>query len=800
MCNLDAGTLQPEELCLLRLYEDQTTLNEEFNTVIVLLREGRFEELFQHTWFSIFRCSDLHTFPEQLGQNILKLESPSVRLLTSAAVFLCYFIQQNFVGPVHREDATAEIFSCAKQRSFLDVDGENAYHLVKAPMALYIARLILIDHADMLQLASAHVWRRRYAILHQQTLPERVSSLQSIVMESTVELEKGIFSQHPDLRTEQHLEAALANLDFFQITTTEKLLLDVSKTLGVTIELTGALGTRTYYQTNSVAQLMLKVSCTKPSNIPISSVMHARENLPIDIALTDDTVMNQIKFDLDQDNSTLSHVEQALILAMSMLRKRLNASEELRDEEVMAFLNTILSQPQLWTLQFSALFQRSTLECVKSRKAERALSQYQTLLDSISKEGPDFGNRCRMFFTSRLPTIWKLKRDLANGYTSLGLTKSALDIYIRLELWEEVVECYQRLQRNDRAEAIVRELLQDEKTPHLYCLLGDVTGDPENYRLAWELSKESNARAKRSWGSYHFQRKEYKEAIPHLRQSLELNRLHYRAWQQLAFSYMKMERFEECVLAYKRVVNIDSDNFEAWNNMAKAYISLGDKEKAFRVLQESIKCNYEDWRIWENYILVSMDVGAFSEVVKSWHRLIDIKGKHSDPKIAHLLVQVVEKDIKDFDGHSAAVYLRSKLFELFGRATACIINDAGLWTSYGDLHVVSVPREGTGWPDHVQKMLSCYQKGLRCLVQKPNWEREVEAALQRIDLSLKVWSQLQKFSEHLSADEKRRLSGSLEMTIQNVIAMVKRGLDYHPDSQRDSIVQTLSKLEELIKL
>lgn len=585
--------VHPAELRLLRLHEGNTQSehDDELSNVISLLSEGRFVELFQQSMFSIFRHDNLERFVKRFRQEISTLDEFPVRILTCAVSFLWYFIQQNFIGPIDETSATLKLFESTKDVSFLELDGENAYHLVRQPMCLYLAKLILVDNFDLIeQLASVHIWRQRYAIIHQQVLNEKVASLQDIVTKCSTVLERNsCLDPYEDLWMEVRLETAIANLEYLQTNNTEKALIDVSEKLGVTAELGGALGTRTHFQKNSIAQLVLKILRKNNTEKQPSPVPHIEDNLPTDISLEDDTVMDQIKFDQQQDVANLSCIEQALVLSMSLLRKRLNAPEELLDEEVMAYLNTVLHQPLLWTLQFSGLFQRSVLECVKSRKAERALSQYQMLLDTISKEKPTFRRRSRMFFISRFPTTWRLERDLANGYISLGLVKSALDIYLRLELWEEVVECYQRLQRNDRAEAIVRELLQTEQSPHLYCLLGDVTGDPSNYRIAWELSKQKSARAQRSWGYYHFQRKEYEEAVPHLRASLELNRLHYRAWQQLAFSCMSTERFEESVQAYKRVVTIDSDNFEAWNNMAKAYISLGDKEKAFRVLQVSVQ-------------------------------------------------------------------------------------------------------------------------------------------------------------------------------------------------------------------
>lgn len=48
--------------------------------------------------------------------------------------------------------------------------------------------------------------------------------------------------------------------------------------------------------------------------------------------------------------------------------------------------------------------------------------------------------------------------------------------------------------------------------------------------------------------------------------------------------------------------------------MAKAYIKLGDKPKAWKSLQDAIKCNYDRWQVWDNLMVVSIDLGHFSEV------------------------------------------------------------------------------------------------------------------------------------------------------------------------------------------
>jgi hypothetical protein len=41
-----------------------------------------------------------------------------------------------------------------------------------------------------------------------------------------------------------------------------------------------------------------------------------------------------------------------------------------------------------------------------------------------------------------LPSEWEMERELARAFVSLGVAKNALQIFERLEMWEDAVGCY----------------------------------------------------------------------------------------------------------------------------------------------------------------------------------------------------------------------------------------------------------------------------------------------------------------------------------------------------------------------
>lgn len=722
-----------------------------------------------------------------------------LEILCVAIACLQTFVCQNWLGPLAGvSDGIIKLLSGSKDVTHcrreiaqeMICDGEEVYSLCEGIEFLFTALCVLEGcktHCQNLQ--TVEWWMLRSVYVYQQILEDKCASLREQVhslIETVSKKEPLMTDGNKELVAQFHMEVGYIGHTFFDYKLAHEHLVAAKKCTGLQISLTGAMGKRTRFQTEDKAQLLLEV--TREGGLKEEN--HIKTRLPKILNLDDDTVLDKINLtEPDTEFAVdMSPVEQAVVLATMEDYLRTHANQEkLTEEEAAAHIECILSQAKCWSVTLASLYRRSCLEKGSRRRVERSMMQIEEIVNQRKSSDPPATERLYLFYSVKIPPLWKLERQLAELLLSIGAIGSAVEVFERLQLWEDVITCYKRLGKMGKAESIIRDQLAIQETPNLWCFLGDVTRDVSHYLKAWEMSGQRHARSQRCLGYLYMAQEEYEKCIECFQKSLSINSLQVPVWFTFGCACMAAKKFQEAVKAFKRCVNIDTDNFEAWNNMASAYVQLKDKKKAFLTLKESIKCNYENWRIWENLLVVATDCGEFEEAIRAYHRLIDLKEKWTDIEVLRVLVKGCTGDYRDGQGNPFSHH-KQALKELFGRITSKVVGESEIWKLYAEL-TNSLPGQTT---ETQQKVLQYLQKSQRCLTQELNWEKSVDKCKNVGEQSMELANLYMIICDQsLSTQESLSLLQSAKMMLKSTHAKIKMA---HLDPVTESLPEELNEL------
>ena len=100
------------------------------------------------------------------------------------------------------------------------------------------------------------------------------------------------------------------------------------------------------------------------------------------------------------------------------------------------------------------------------------------------------------------------------------------------------------------------------------------------------------------------------------------------------------------------------------------------------------------------------------QVLRCYHRILDLKGTHVDVQILSILSRAIVNNLNDADGNPSRKYLQ-KTLELFGRLTASTSTDSDVWRLYAELTLLKNNNLDN------QKAAQYFQRAYRAAVANP---------------------------------------------------------------------------------
>uniref|UniRef100_V9IH59 Tetratricopeptide repeat protein 27 n=1 Tax=Apis cerana TaxID=7461 RepID=V9IH59_APICE len=456
---------------------------------------GKYEDVINNKLFSnlIQECSNYDS--EIIHKNIEKTDLYDSWLCTGIASLL-YFIQCNWTGP--QVEKNIEWQNIKNENIFKDLslyDECNAN--VKMLDLLYLSKIIFSNEILQNIYKSCIWWLFRANFINQLILNES----SGMIFDETEQLIDKInnlqlLQENIHCETLFYIEAAQFYFYYRRIHNSEKYIKLAQEKAKLSLDLEGALGKRTKYQKEK-AQLFLRINLEKKQFF-----FRCCENLPKSLDLNDEIRLEHIEFSENIANVQIGAVEETIILAKYIQLQLSQPKDKLTDEEIIPYLTVVINNTRNWSLKMASLYNRCSLESGDKRTVERSMMQIEYLIHELNKTEVSVANRMDLFFASGLKPIWVLEQTYAQLMLSLGLVKGALDVFLKLKLWEEVIACYNIINLKHKAIEIIHQELSKKPSVQLWCLLGDATQDPNHYETAWKLSNEKSSIVQRHWGFF----------------------------------------------------------------------------------------------------------------------------------------------------------------------------------------------------------------------------------------------------------------------------------------------------------
>lgn len=443
-----------------------------------------------------------------------------------------------------------------------------------------------------------------------------------------------------------------------------------------------------------------------------------------------------------------------LLLRLVIIKQTSPSGNAMVDEELLAVVNRIIyssNGTNNWAIFGRALWERSLLETAKARTVERGILQMTSLVEEAGihikthtipqlKETTAADVHSRLRYMHQLPLMghWKMDAKLAEKYMALGVIKSAIDIYERLNMVTEAALCYAAVDDEQQAERmLVARIESHPRDARAISILGDIRQDPELWEKAWQIGHY--AKAKASLSKFYYKppphtklQKDLVLALEHMRECLSTSPLSYENWFFYGCCGLESGNYEIAAEAFTRCVALDDSNSHAWSNLASALLRLDKTKQAFTALKRALQQGEgakRSWRIFENYLLVAAKLGEWNEVLHASRELLKIRKVEGgevvlDVPVLEKLVQLLVEE--PYQAEQRLSHFQLSCIDLICNMVPPVINhDARVWRLVGRVEL---------WQGRPWAALDCAEKAYRATSLRPDldtlkdtWNEAVEA-------------------------------------------------------------------------
>ncbi len=514
-----------------------------------------------------------------------------------------------------------------------------------------------------------------------------------------------------------------------------------------------------------------------------------------------------------------------LLSRMEAIKKNTPKGNALVDEELIALVQRVLFSPECsvnWLLFSRALWYRSLLEASKRATVERGVLQLYSLVEELGitsdktarlfpKSDDDvcfpqeflntsidsrkvLANSIRLryvYVISAMPK-WEMDLQLAHKLTELGLFKSALEIYERLRQWPDAAVCYETTGDKVNARSVIEKAVaEDPDNARAWCILGDVTTNPQYWEKSWELGHYANAKS--SLAKYYYKppkdsgiERDVKKAIDNMYDCLCSNPINFDNWYFYGCMGLEVSNYELASEAFHRALNIDDSSPYAWSNLASALIKLEKFPEAFQALSKAINAGdatKKSWRIWENFLTIAIKLGKWSDVLRASIILLNsdktsLGSSKLDIPVMEKLIGVLTRD--PYDPESLTFFQNSCIDFVCNKVPSVVNNDVRCWKDIAKVNQ---------WRRKPWLVLDNYEKAYRASVNSPKLTLEEDSWNVAVDTCadlIKAYQDLGELPGRFGADDLvcKNWKFKAKSSIRSLISKGKRMWEYTDGYER----------------